>query len=80
MVLHELADRPEAIVATKFGNRFDPVTKKASVVFSCFNQDQDIDCVDFEFLNSRLRQASMYEKLTNLWLNRLLTKENVIRI
>jgi aryl-alcohol dehydrogenase-like predicted oxidoreductase len=24
-----LADRPEAIVATKFGNRFDPVTKKA---------------------------------------------------
>ena len=33
----------------------DPVTGKETVVFSCFNQDQLIDHVDFKNLNARLQ-------------------------
>jgi hypothetical protein len=55
----------------------DPATGKATVVFTCFNQDQHLDCVDFDFLNMRLKQGSMQEKLSNLWLTRLLTIEGV---
>jgi NADPH-dependent glutamate synthase beta subunit-like oxidoreductase/NAD(P)H-flavin reductase len=58
----------------------DPKTGKVSVVFSCFNQDQDIDKVDFPFLASRLRASSAQEKLTNLWLDRLLTVGKIARI
>ena len=58
----------------------DPVTKKVTVVFSCSNQDQLLDAVDFEFLNMRLRQTSIQEKMTNLWLNRLLAMQNVLRV
>lgn len=51
----------------------DPVTGETSIVFSCFNQDQRADCVDWAFLNQRLKQNTTQEKLTNLWLERLLT-------
>jgi NADPH-dependent glutamate synthase beta subunit-like oxidoreductase/NAD(P)H-flavin reductase len=37
-------------------------------VFSCFNQDQDLDKVDFDGLNSRLQQNSTQEKLTKAWI------------
>ncbi|HEY0370430.1 MAG TPA: pyridine nucleotide-disulfide oxidoreductase, partial [Thermoanaerobaculia bacterium] len=50
----------------------DPVTKKESFVFSCFNQDQELDHVDFVNLRARLRQNTVLEKLTNLWLTRAL--------
>ncbi len=46
----------------------DPHTGKISYVFSCFNQDQDLDCVDFAGLSERLTQNSMQEKLTKQWL------------
>ena len=52
----------------------DPRTGKESFVFSCFNQDQDLKQVDFPFLAARLRQNSMQEKLTNLWLSRLVAE------
>jgi NADPH-dependent glutamate synthase beta subunit-like oxidoreductase/NAD(P)H-flavin reductase len=58
----------------------DPKTGKASVVFTCFNQDQELDRVDFPFLNDRLRQAGMQEKLSNLWLERLLKLGDVPRV
>jgi len=48
----------------------DPATGEASYVFSCFNQDQDLDRVDFRVLNERLRQNSLAEKLTARWLAR----------
>ena len=51
----------------------DPATGKASVVFTCFNQDQELDRVDFPFLNLRLKQAALQESLADLWLRRLLT-------
>ena len=46
----------------------DPHTGKDSYVFSCFNQDQDLDCVDFHALSERLRQNSLQEKLTAQWI------------
>ncbi len=50
----------------------DPKTGKESFVFSCFNQDQQLDAVDFTNLRARLRQNTVLEKLSNLWLTRLL--------
>ncbi|HEY2516859.1 MAG TPA: FAD-dependent oxidoreductase [Polyangiaceae bacterium] len=52
----------------------DPVTGKEYVVFSCFNQDQELDRVDFGHLRQRLRANSMQEKLSNAWLERILAK------
>jgi NADPH-dependent glutamate synthase beta subunit-like oxidoreductase/NAD(P)H-flavin reductase len=46
----------------------DPQTGLVSYVFSCFNQDQSLDRVDFHSLSERLRQNSLQEKLTALWL------------
>ena len=43
-----------------------------SVVFSCFNQDQDLDRVDFDNLRARLAQNGVQEKLTRLWVDRSL--------
>jgi hypothetical protein len=42
----------------------DPETGKEEFVFSCFDQDQKMDNVDFKFLNSRLRQNTVLEKLS----------------
>jgi NADPH-dependent glutamate synthase beta subunit-like oxidoreductase/NAD(P)H-flavin reductase len=55
----------------------DPVTGKESLVFSCFNQDQLLDRVDFRFLHERLRQNSAAEKLTWLWLDHLFQQREV---
>jgi hypothetical protein len=50
----------------------DPVSGKETIVFSCFNQDQEMDRVDFVNLAARLRQNTVQEKLSNLWLDHLL--------
>ena len=50
----------------------DPLTGVESVVFSCFDQDQDIDRVDFGNLRARLGQNGTQEKLTKLWIDRSL--------
>ncbi len=50
----------------------DPATGREEFVFSCFNQDQEMDRVDFPNLNARLRQNTVQEKLSNLWLDHLL--------
>ena len=52
----------------------DPVTGERSVVFSCFNQDQALDRVDFPALNERLRQNALAEKITAQWIDRALRK------
>ena len=51
--------------------QIDPQTGRTSYVFSCFNQDQPLDCVDFNALNQRLRQNSTQEKLTSMWIETL---------
>jgi hypothetical protein len=50
----------------------DPVTGTETVVFSCFNQDQEMDRVDFRTLRRRLSQNGVREKLTKLWVDRCL--------
>jgi NADPH-dependent glutamate synthase beta subunit-like oxidoreductase/NAD(P)H-flavin reductase len=50
----------------------DPATGERSYVFSCFNQDQPLDRVDFAGLAARLTQNSVQEKLTAQWINRCL--------
>ena len=50
----------------------DPVTGKVSYVFSCFNQDQPLDRVDFRGLAARLAQNSVQEKLTAQWIGHCL--------
>ncbi len=52
----------------------DPQTGVETVVFSCFNQDQDIDVVDFQSLRQRLGQNGVQEKLTRQWIDRTLRK------
>jgi len=52
----------------------DPVTGTETIVFSCFNQDQDMDRVDFPTLHRRLSQNGAQEKLTRLWIDRSLRR------
>lgn len=54
----------------------DPQTGKEYFVFSCFNQDQLLDEVDFKNLNDRLRANTIQEKISNLWLDKLLKETN----
>lgn len=54
----------------------DPHTGEEYFVYSCYNQDQDLDRVDFPNLNARLRQNTVQEKLSNLWLDYLLDSQN----
>ena len=46
----------------------DPVSGQESYVFSCFNQDQPLDAVDFDALAARLAQNGVQEKLTARWI------------
>ena len=50
----------------------DPETGEESFMYSCYNQDQALDYVDFPNLNARLRQNTVQEKLSSLWLSYLL--------
>jgi len=58
----------------------DPVTKKEEFVFSCFNQDQPVDRVDWNNLNERLKMNTLAEKLVNRHMDYLLTKGKIERI
>ncbi|QSA96521.1 pyridine nucleotide-disulfide oxidoreductase [Methylococcus sp. EFPC2] len=50
----------------------DRETGEEYFVYSCYNQDQDLDRVDFPNLYARLRQNSVQEKLSGAWLAHLL--------
>jgi NAD(P)H-flavin reductase len=50
----------------------DPATGKETIIFSCLNQDQPMDHVDFVNLATRLKQNTVQEKLSNLYLDYLL--------
>jgi NADPH-dependent glutamate synthase beta subunit-like oxidoreductase/NAD(P)H-flavin reductase len=54
----------------------DPETGKEEIVFSCFNQDQKMDVMDWGNLAARLRQNTVSEKLTNLWMDRLFAQSD----
>jgi NADPH-dependent glutamate synthase beta subunit-like oxidoreductase/NAD(P)H-flavin reductase len=55
----------------------DPETGRDKIIFSCFNQDQPLDLVDFDHLHARLRQNSVAEKLTSLWIDHLFEQREV---
>ena len=57
----------------------NPETGAITYVFSCFNQDQPLDQVDFGGLASRLRQNSAQEKLTTKWISHCLKESGEIR-
>ena len=50
----------------------DPETGEESYVYSCFNQDQLLDKVDFPHLHERLLQNGTQEKLTKQWIKHVL--------
>jgi flavoprotein len=55
-----------------------PITGKEFFVFSCFNQDQLLDEVDFNNLNARLKNNSVVEKLTKFWLDHVFEEAGII--
>ncbi|HYV61510.1 MAG TPA: hypothetical protein VE958_02485, partial [Bryobacteraceae bacterium] len=55
----------------------DPKTGEETVVFSCFNQDQQLDRVDWGTLRTRLSQNGVQEKLTKQWIDRCLRQLGV---
>ena len=58
----------------------NPHTGEEFFVFSCFNQDQHLDFVDFKNLNDRLRANSIQEKLTNMWLDMAFGRDDFKRL
>jgi hypothetical protein len=46
----------------------DPKTGEEKIVYSCAEQDQCLDHVDFGVLKKRLSQNSLQEKVTDAWL------------
>jgi len=50
----------------------DPGSGKEYFVYSCYNQDQELDRVDFDHLHARLRQNTVQEKLAGKWLDYIL--------
>lgn len=53
----------------------DSETGKETFVFSCSNQDQLLDEVDFNNLNERLKANSVLEKLANVYLTSLISEK-----
>jgi NADPH-dependent glutamate synthase beta subunit-like oxidoreductase/NAD(P)H-flavin reductase len=68
------------ICAQCLQKHIDPVTGQETIVFSCFNQDQEMDRVDFVNLAARLRQNSVQEKLSDLWLDHLLRDQTLAHV
>lgn len=64
------------ICAQCLQKHIDPVTGKESYVYSCFNQDQDMDTISWQHLNDRLKQNSLQEKLTAGWIKHCLSQVN----
>jgi NADPH-dependent glutamate synthase beta subunit-like oxidoreductase/NAD(P)H-flavin reductase len=56
----------------------DPDTGKETYVFSCFNQDQPQDTMDWQHLAARLRQNTVLEKVTGRYVENLMKKEQAL--
>lgn len=67
----------KAICAQCLQRHVNHETGKEEFVFSCVNQDQCMDDVDFQNLNSRLKANSVVEKITDKWLDYILEKHMV---
>ncbi len=58
----------------------DPIDGQETVVFTCYNQDQPLDVVDFRNLRERLGQNGTHEKLTAQWIEHCLNRAAFKRI
>ena len=58
----------------------DPLTGEENVVFTCYNQDQPLDLVDFRNLRERLGQNGTHEKLTAQWIEHCLSRMALRRL
>lgn len=59
----------------------DPKTgAEVEPVYSCFNQDQNLDAVDFKNLNERLQANHLQEIIALKWYEYLLTKQDVQKV
>ena len=59
----------------------DPSTGATKeIVFSCFNQDQLMDEMDWGHLAARLRQNTVAEKLSGSWLDHVLERNPIPRV
>jgi len=70
----------KAVCAQCLQRHVDPHTGKEEFVFTCVNQDQKMDEIDFGNLGRRLRANSVVEKITNRWLDYILETHPVPRI
>jgi NADPH-dependent glutamate synthase beta subunit-like oxidoreductase/NAD(P)H-flavin reductase len=57
-----------------------PETNEEVFVFTCFNQDQKMDEVDFNNLSSRLRANSLMEKITSKWLDYIMENNAIEKV
>ena len=57
------------ICAQCLQRHIDPVTGEETYVFSCFNQDQALATMDWSHLSARLRQNTLMEKVSGLYLD-----------
>ena len=64
------------ICAQCLQRHIDPVTGEERIVYSCANQDQPLDQVDFKCLFDRLSQNRLSEKLTHHWMQHCLQAKN----
>ena len=70
----------KAICAQCLQRHVNHETGKEEFIFSCVKQDQCMDDVDFEHLDSRLRQNTVLEKISNSWFDYVIEKNKVERI
>ena len=70
----------KAICAQCLQRHVDPETGKEEFVFSCVNQDQLMDEVDFSNLNARLQANGVMEKISAQWLELLFRKHTIERV
>ena len=70
----------KGICAQCLCKHIDPESGEEYFVYSCFNQDQDLEKVDFPHLNARLRQNTVQEKLSSLWLDYLISENQSDRM
>ncbi|MBM4166877.1 MAG: pyridine nucleotide-disulfide oxidoreductase [Ignavibacteria bacterium] len=61
----------KAICAQCLQRHIDQKTGKEEFIFSCYNQDQCMDDVDFKHLSSRLKANTVMEKIANQWIEYL---------
>lgn len=66
----------KGICAQCLQEHIHPITKEKSYIYSCYKQDQDLDCVNFSNLSTRLMQNSLQEKIAKQWIYNVLNPIN----